>query len=351
MRQAILAGADIAMLDDFSLQTMAEAVATNRSAQRPLKIEASGGVTKDTIRKIAETGVDYISVGSITKHVRAIDLSMRFEWQPRSAHQITEQHSLRDGMRSIGEKPNGLRLERMRFSPLWGGEGFRNIQPILPGLRNTSVRPPSLKEFLCAGGRRVPSRPLPALDPRETWLSVPGTGLRATWLGHSTVLIEIDGVRILTDPVWGSRASPSRVIGPKRFQPVPVALRAMPPIDAVIVSHDHYDHLDYPTIRELAKSDVPFVTSLGVGAHLEAWGVPRGRITELDWWETHALPNAELSVTAVPVAAFLGSRLQGPQPHTLVVHGDLLTAAQGIFQRRHGFDAAVRRDPPATRSV
>jgi nicotinate-nucleotide pyrophosphorylase (carboxylating) len=82
LRQAILAGADIALLDEFSLQTMAEAVAINRSAQRPLKIEASGGVTKDTIRKIAQTGVDYISVGSITKHVRAIDLSMRFEWQP-----------------------------------------------------------------------------------------------------------------------------------------------------------------------------------------------------------------------------------------------------------------------------
>jgi len=82
LRQAILAGADIAMLDEFSLQAMAEAVAINRSAQRPLKIEASGGVTKDTIRKISATGVDYISVGSITKHVRAIDLSMRFEWQP-----------------------------------------------------------------------------------------------------------------------------------------------------------------------------------------------------------------------------------------------------------------------------
>ena len=80
MRQAIAAGADIAMLDDFPLETMREAVAINRAAPRPLKIEASGGVTKDTIRNIAQTGVDYVSVGSITKHVRAIDLSMRFAW-------------------------------------------------------------------------------------------------------------------------------------------------------------------------------------------------------------------------------------------------------------------------------
>ncbi len=85
LRQAILAGADIAMLDDFSLPAMAEAVALNRSAARPLKLEASGGVTEETIRAIAETGVDYVSVGGITKHVRAVDLSMRFEWPPAPA--------------------------------------------------------------------------------------------------------------------------------------------------------------------------------------------------------------------------------------------------------------------------
>ncbi|HEX4151076.1 MAG TPA: carboxylating nicotinate-nucleotide diphosphorylase [Steroidobacteraceae bacterium] len=80
LRAAIDAGADIAMLDDFSLADMAAGVAINRSAARPLKLEASGGVTLETIRGIADTGVDFVSVGSITKHVRAIDLSMRFEW-------------------------------------------------------------------------------------------------------------------------------------------------------------------------------------------------------------------------------------------------------------------------------
>jgi len=124
------------------------------------------------------------------------------------------------------------------------------------------------------------------------------------------VLIEIDGLRVLTDPVWGPRASPSRLAGPKRFQPVPVSLHALPPIDLVLVSHDHYDHLDYPTIRELAKTDVPFVTSLGVGAHLEAFGVRAERITELDWWESHALPGSELSVTAAPSQHFSGRALK-----------------------------------------
>lgn len=212
-------------------------------------------------------------------------------------------------VKSLGGTPRGLRLERIKASPRWAGERFRNLHPVMPGLRDPNASMPTLGEFLCGGERRVPQRPLPSASPLVAWDRRPGSGLRATWLGHSTVLIEIDGVRVLTDPVWGTRASPSRLAGPRRFQPVPVALHAVPPIDLVIVSHDHYDHLDYPTIRELAKRDVPFVTSLGVGAHLEAWGVRPERIAELDWWESHKLPNAELSVTAAPSQHFSGRGL------------------------------------------
>lgn len=209
-------------------------------------------------------------------------------------------------MKSLGSKASGQRLERMKASPIWAGEGFRNVHPIMPGLRDPDARMPTLTEFLCGGERRVPLKPLPALNPLDTWRSKSVTGLRATWLGHSTVLIEIDGARILTDPVWGPRASPLRLVGPKRFQPVPVTLREMPPVDLVVISHDHYDHLDYPTIRALAGSDVPFVTSLGVGAHLEAWGIRPERITELDWWESHRLPTADIEVTAAPAQHFSG---------------------------------------------
>jgi len=157
--------------------------------------------------------------------------------------------------------------------------------------------------------RRVPSRPLPVINPLDVWTKPPASGLRATWLGHSTVLIEIDGKRVVTDPVWGPRASPSSLAGPKRFQPAPVPLRSMPAVDLVIVSHDHYDHLDYPTIRQLAKTNVPFVTSLGVGAHLEAWGVRPELIVELDWWESHALPGSDITVTAAPSQHFSGRSL------------------------------------------
>jgi L-ascorbate metabolism protein UlaG (beta-lactamase superfamily) len=213
-------------------------------------------------------------------------------------------------MRSLGKKAAGARLERMKASPRWLGDRFRNVYPIPPGLRDPNSTMPSLSDFLCGGERRVPRGPLPSINPLEGWRQTPSSGLRATWLGHSTVLVEIDGPRVLTDPVWGPRASPSRLAGPKRFQPVPVSLREMPPVDLVIVSHDHYDHLDYPTIRELAKRNVPFVTSLGVGAHLEAWGVLPELITELDWWESHSPARGGLTVTAAPSQHFSGRGLK-----------------------------------------
>ena len=153
------------------------------------------------------------------------------------------------------------------------------------------------------------------MSPLDAWAKSAASGLRATWLGHSTVLIEIDGLRVLTDPVWGQRASPSRFAGPKRFQPVPVAIAQLPPLDAVIVSHDHYDHLDYPTIRELRERDVPFVTSLGVGAHLEAWGVRarahhRARLVG----DAH-VPGSGAHRHGRAVAALLRARPEGSQRH------------------------------------
>ena len=110
-------------------------------------------------------------------------------------------------MKSLGKRADGLRLERMQASPLWAGAGFRNQHPVLPGLRDAAVAMPSISDFLCGGERRVPRGLLPSFDPRPAWLRPPETGLRATWLGHSTVLIEIDGYRVLTDPVWGDRKS------------------------------------------------------------------------------------------------------------------------------------------------
>jgi L-ascorbate metabolism protein UlaG (beta-lactamase superfamily) len=258
-------------------------------------------------------------------------------------------------MKSMGTYAAGARLERMRASPLWSGDRFHNVHPMLANLRDPTVPMPSIKDFICGGERRVPQGPLPSINPRDAWLKKPRSGLRVTWLGHSTVLVEIDGVRILTDPVWGPRASPSILLGPKRFQPVPVSLREMPPVDVVMISHDHYDHLDYPTIRALAKTNVPFVTSLGVGAHLEYWGVQPQRITELDWWESYRVPNSGAVLTAAPSQHFSGRGLKDRNAtlwssfvirspnHAVFFSGDtgLTTEYRSIRERLGPFDLVM----------
>jgi len=162
-------------------------------------------------------------------------------------------------------------------------------------------------EFFFGGRSRRPHEELPVERPLEAWSKpVSSSGLRMTWLGHSTVLIEQDGKRILTDPVFGERASPVSFAGPKRFHRVPATVSELPPLDAIVLSHDHFDHLCAPSMRELAKLRVPVVTSLGVGARLEALGFDRQSIVELDWWEKHTLPGGELAFTATPAQHFSG---------------------------------------------
>jgi L-ascorbate metabolism protein UlaG (beta-lactamase superfamily) len=230
-------------------------------------------------------------------------------------------------MQSMGAQPKGKRLERMQASPRYADGAFHNTRAVTPGLKKGTAGP-TISEFLCGGQRRTPPGPLPAMNPLEPWARRPETPLRATWLGHSTVLLEMDGLRVLTDPVWGERASPVGFAGPKRFQAVPVPIGALPPLDAVVISHDHYDHLDYPTILELARLEVPFITSLGVGAHLEAWGVPAVRITELDWWERAELGG--LSITAAPSQHFSGRGL-GTRNTTLWSSLALRTDRAAVF--------------------
>ncbi len=121
--------------------------------------------------------------------------------------------------------------------------------------------------------------------------------LAATWLGHATVLVEIGGRRVLTDPVFGLRASPSRLVGPARMHPVPVTIDELPPVDVVLISHDHYDHLDVGSVSRLAarQPKAMFVTALGVGAHLRSWGIDPGRIVELDWSEEAEVAGVTLA--------------------------------------------------------
>src|SRR5215813_3776648 len=156
------------------------------------------------------------------------------------------------------------------------GRKFLNPVPTTIGGLGTIFK--VLPRFLSNKEEKFPRRPL---GPFRTDVSVygaaPESGLRVTWMGHSSMLVEIDGVRVLVDPVWDERASPSKWAGPKRFFAAPVRLEDLPAVDVVLVSHDHYDHLGEASIRLLggleSMGSARWVTSLGVGEVLQQFGV------------------------------------------------------------------------------
>lgn len=201
----------------------------------------------------------------------------------------------------------GLRKERGEASKQFADGLFRNTTPTPVGPQGGTL--PLLGELMFGGQERRPPSPLPLERPHAAWAQAAETGLRATWLGHSTVLLELDGKRVLTDPVFGKRASPLSFAGPRRFHPVPATLDELPPLDVVVLSHDHFDHLCKSTMRALARSSVPIVTALGVGAHLERYGIAPARITELDWHESIEINGVRL--LAQPSQHFSGRTLGG----------------------------------------
>jgi L-ascorbate metabolism protein UlaG (beta-lactamase superfamily) len=209
-----------------------------------------------------------------------------------------------EGRTAMGAPPSGERLEQIKNSPQWSGGHFNDVLP-----RQASPFVESMKAFLFGGSdHRLPSQPLPVeRRTRADFDAPPESGLRITWLGHSTLIIELDGKRILIDPVWGPYAAPFSWMGVGRFYDPPLPFEELPTIDVVVISHDHYDHLDYPTMLALAKSDVPFLVPLGVGSHLEHWGIARERITELDWWERRSI--GDITLVATPARHFSGRAL------------------------------------------
>jgi L-ascorbate metabolism protein UlaG (beta-lactamase superfamily) len=163
-------------------------------------------------------------------------------------------------------------------------------------------------KFLTGGSKdRVPAKPLPVV-PMEGYGSVPpAEQLRFVWLGHSSVLVELDGKRFLFDPVLSERASFLSWMGPKRFQPAPLTAKDLPTLDVVILSHDHYDHMDKDTILALLGKTGLFYVPLGVAAILEGWGVPKAKIVELDWWDERS--DGSMTVVATPARHFSGRGL------------------------------------------
>lgn len=195
---------------------------------------------------------------------------------------------------ATGRKPSGEALERMKQSSQWDGSAFKNDLPQQP----VPTIPAAKRFFFETADHSIPQSDIPVLkrDGSE-FLTPPVSGLRVTWFGHSTLLVEIEGTRVLIDPVWGERVSPFRHMGAKRFFEPVMSLSDLPPIDAVVISHDHYDHLDMATVKALKDKPITWVVPLGVGSHLVSWGVGEDKIVELDWWESTVLGKTEFTAT------------------------------------------------------
>ncbi len=182
---------------------------------------------------------------------------------------------------SFGGSFDGDRWERMRQSKQFINGRFENTPPYVSNLSTMGELTAFLGEQV-----REPTFEVPIVRMSGDALNQPAApGMRAWWLGHASVLLEVDGVRILTDPVLSQRTSPFQFVGPQRLHAAPLALGQLKNIDLVVISHDHFDHLDMATIQQLSSGGTHFYVGLGIGSHLQRWDVPLGQIHEMDWWE------------------------------------------------------------------
>ena len=177
-------------------------------------------------------------------------------------------------------------------SPQWRDGKFRNPEPMVNDMWD------AFKRSFSKDPRGIPSKPLPVVrvDP-SVFVTAPSSGLRLTWLGHSSSIVELDGFRFLLDPVWAKRSSPVSWAGPKRWYDPLIAIDSLPAVDAVLISHNHYDHLDRGAIEALDSRKPRFVVPLGLGALLRDWGVDSARIVELDWWDSTTVGEVKIFST------------------------------------------------------
>jgi L-ascorbate metabolism protein UlaG (beta-lactamase superfamily) len=206
--------------------------------------------------------------------------------------------------KSFGRSPSGARLERIENSPQYKDGSFQNIRKTRLLAEGVSYFSMFRKYFGKGVEGREPSKPLPAI--KTDLKKLPEDKPSLTWFGHSSYLLKIGGKKILADPVFSERPSPVQYAGSKSYPGTRIYAPAdFPDLDVVVISHDHYDHLDYNSILELDKKTKLFCVPLGVGGHLEYWGIDPKKIREFDWWEGDTVSRG-ISLTCTPARHFSG---------------------------------------------
>ena len=226
----------------------------------------------------------------------------------------------------FGKHPEGERLERVQQSPNYSDGTFRNQIEAPPLAKKTNRFSLLLEHVFKKSDNLVPPKPIPsvktdvkALDPARDTL---------VWLGHSSFFLLLDGKRILIDPLFGDHAAPFSAFN-KAFAGTTVYTASdMPEIDYLLITHDHWDHLDYQAVTALKSSVQHVVCPLGVGAHLEYWGYPKEKIHEGDWYDTINLQDG-VSVHVLPARHFSGRLLT--RNKTLWAGFALITPDRSIF--------------------
>jgi len=232
----------------------------------------------------------------------------------------------------FGDEPKSNQYTDMNL-PNYNGKTFTNLGPVKENFGWSDYK--KIFSLMMKGNpNRKPGRPLPQQDWSEAELAaVTDTTTTAIWYGHSAFFLKMDGLNILLDPMFGDRPSPVPFLINSRFNSsLPIQTEELPPIDLIVFSHDHYDHLDYGSIRRLKDKTKHFLVPLGVGAHLIKWGVPKEKITELYWNQSTVYQG--ISFTCTPAQHFsgrgLGSRMTTlwcswvitGQKHNLYFSGD-----------------------------
>lgn len=193
----------------------------------------------------------------------------------------------------FGKHPQGNRLQKIKSLTNYSNGEIKNIS-LTPAKSDDVTYAQLMARTIKGNANGSPKKALPYVKP-DFASSNP---IKLTWFGHSSYLIQIDGKNIVVDPVFSERTSPFQFLGTKNFAGTDfIQPEDLPAIDLIIITHDHYDHLDYTTILKLKGKTNHFLTSLGVGAHLEHWGIAATKITELAWGERTTIGNFNFTAT------------------------------------------------------